>query len=87
MGLIAIGVEKIRQTFVDGKDVKMHATSARYFKEGEAAKVHGVKMAEVSKIAKASFQEIKEYPKETIFEWCEELWKSGYLEEAVVACK
>jgi 3-methyladenine DNA glycosylase AlkD len=79
-------IEHIRQTLVNCIDAKVLASSARYFKEGEAAKVHGVKMAEVSNIAKAGFLQIQEYPKETIVELCEELWKSGYLEEAVVAC-
>jgi 3-methyladenine DNA glycosylase AlkD len=80
-------LEQVRQTLIDSIDAKTLASSTRYFKEGEAAKVRGVKGAEVHKIAKEGFQQIKEYPKETIFELCEELWKSGYLEEAVVACK
>jgi 3-methyladenine DNA glycosylase AlkD len=78
--------DDVRQTLIAGIDAKSLASSARYFKEGEAAKVHGVKMAEVGKIAKLGFQTIKEYPKETIFEICEILWKQGYLEESVVAC-
>jgi len=78
--------ENIRQTLVDNIDSKSLASSARYFKEGEAAKVHGVKAAEVYKIAKAFLQQVKEYPKETIYELCEEFWESGYFEEAVVAC-
>ena len=78
--------ELIRQSLTDNIDAKNIASSARYFKEGENAKVLGVKMAEVQLIAKAGFQLIKEYPKETIFELCGELWKSGYLEEAIIAC-
>ena len=79
-------IEQIRQTLIDNSDPKTLALSGHYFKEGEAPKTHGVKMAEVSKIAEAGFQLIKEYPKQTIFEWCEELWQSGYLEEAIIAC-
>jgi len=48
-------IKQIRQTLADNIDAKNIASSARYFKEGEAAKVHGVKMAEVHKIAKAGF--------------------------------
>ena len=77
---------QIRQTLIDNIDAKSLASSARYFKKGEAAKVHGVKAVEVYKIAKASLQQVKDFPKETIFELCEEFWKSGYFEEAVVAC-
>ena len=78
--------EQVRQTLISSIDTKALAVSDQFFKEGETAKVHGVKMTEVRKIAEATFQQIKDYSKETIFELCEELWKSGYLEEAVVAC-
>jgi 3-methyladenine DNA glycosylase AlkD len=40
----------------------------------------------VNKIAKDFFQKIESFPKSQIFVLCEDLWKSGYLEEAVVAC-
>lgn len=79
-------IEQVRQALSDNIDPKTLASSPRFFKEGEAAKVHGVKMSEISKIGKVSFQQIKELPKNKIFELCEELWKSGYLEESVIAC-
>ena len=79
-------ISDIRQTLLDSIDSKALASSNRYFKEGEAAKVHGVRMGEVGKIAKYSFQQIKHLSKREIFDLCEELWKSGYLEEAVIAC-
>jgi 3-methyladenine DNA glycosylase AlkD len=76
---------QIRQTLIAHADRKAIDLD-RFFKEGETAKVHGVKMATVRKIAKEGLQLVKEFPKQTIFEICEELWKSGYLEEATVAC-
>ena len=79
-------LEQIRQMLIKSVDVKALASSDHFFKKGESAKIYGVKMAEVSKIAKESLLFMKEYSKQTIFELCEELWKSGYLEEAVVAC-
>jgi len=79
-------IGQVRQALSDSIDAKTLASSARYFKEGETPKVYGVKMAEVSKIAKTGFQSVKEYPKQTIFELCEEFWKSGYFEETIVAC-
>ena len=79
-------LEQIRQTLINGADEKTRVSSNRFFKEGETAKVYGVKTAKVDKIAKTGFQLVKEYPKKIIFELCEELWKSGYLEEAGVAC-
>jgi len=79
-------VEQVRQTLLDSIDPKTLATSNHFFKQGEAAAVYGVRMGEVSKIGRAGFQEIKELPKQKIFKLCEELWKSGYLEECVIAC-
>ena len=79
-------IKQIRQTLTDCRDAKSLTLADRFFKEGEAAKTHGVKMSEVNRIAKELFVQIKEYPKQTIFEMCEELWKSDYLEEAVIAC-
>ena len=79
-------LEQVRQALFNSVDENARNSSIHFFKEGEAAKVYGIKTAEVRKIAKAVFQTIKESPKQTIFELCEELWKSGYLEEACVAC-
>lgn len=79
-------IDDIRQSLIDSIDPKTLATSSHFFKEGEAAKVHGVKMGEVSKIAKEGLKQIKHLSKHEIFDLCEELWKSGYLEESVVAC-
>ncbi|NDV56879.1 DNA alkylation repair protein [Bacteroides sp. 519] len=76
----------VRQTLMDSINPKVLASSNRFFKTGEAAKVHGVGMGEVSKIGKLSFKQIKKLPKQEIFKLCDELWQSGYLEEAVIAC-
>ncbi|NDV64893.1 DNA alkylation repair protein [Bacteroides sp. 224] len=76
----------IRQTLTDSINPKVLASSDRFFKTGEAAKVRGVGMGEVSKIGKLSFRQIKELPKQEIFKLCDELWQSGYLEEGVIAC-
>ena len=77
---------QVRKALTDNADAQTAATSDRFYKEGETAKVYGVQAAEVRKIAKTNFLQIKEYPKQAIFEWCEELWKSGYFEEMLVAC-
>jgi Predicted DNA alkylation repair enzyme len=79
-------ISEVRKALKDCVDNKTLESSSRFFKEGEKALVYGVKMAEVSKIGKESFKRIKEISKQEIFKLCEELWKSKYLEEAVVAC-
>jgi 3-methyladenine DNA glycosylase AlkD len=79
-------VEQVRQSLTESIDEKTRASSYRYFKENEAPKVYGVRMAEVNRIGKCGLQQIRNLPKQQIFELCEELWRTGYHEEAVVAC-
>ncbi|MFZ6664904.1 DNA alkylation repair protein [Peijinzhouia sedimentorum] len=80
-------IDKIRLILQKGSDNKTRESSSRFFKKGEKALVYGVKTAQVHKIAKEFLEQIKTYSKEDIFAICEELWKSKYLEEAIVACK
>ena len=79
-------ITEIRQALKDCVDEKTLKSSNHYFKEGEQALVHGVGMKVVGKIGKEFYQQIKNRSKKEIFKICEELWKSKYLEEAVVAC-
>jgi len=79
-------LNRVREKLINSMDKENAVSVEHCFKEGESAKYYGIKSAEVRKIAKDTLQIIKEYPKQTIFELCEELWKSGYLEESVIAC-
>lgn len=79
-------LDNVRKSLKDNADPQILASSARYHKEGEAPKVYGVGMANVGKIAKEAFKQIKHLPKQEIFELCEDLWRTGFLEESVVAC-
>lgn len=56
----------------------------RFFKED--VKLLGLSVGEVTKISKHFYQTIKDSPKADIFALCDELWKSGYSEEAYIAC-
>ncbi|NIG57150.1 DNA alkylation repair protein [Chitinophaga sp. Cy-1792] len=60
------------------------ADAQRYSKD--KLKVYGMRNAAIASIAKISFKEIKDRPKEEIFSLCEILWKSEYLEEGYIAC-
>ena len=71
----------IRESLKNNADPQILASSARYHKEGEAPKVYGVGMANVGKIAKEAFKQIKHLPKQEIFELCEGLWLKGDLED------
>ena len=52
----------------------------------EDVKILGVSSSVLQKISKSFFKIICDYPKNQIFEISEELWKSGYNEEAFIAC-
>lgn len=79
-------IEQVRQALIDSVDLNALASSDRFHKPGEAPMVHGVKMSNVSKIAKEGLVQIKHLHKEEIFKLCEELWQAGYLEQSVIAC-
>lgn len=74
----------IRNELLDNADEKTRISGERFFKE--PVKLHGLKSAASERIAKEWFDKVKEKPKKEIFRLCEELWKSGYLEESGIAC-
>jgi len=74
----------ISQILKDCSDPKTKENGPKFFKE--QIKLHGVKVATVTKISKEYFKYIKDYQKNDIFVLCEELWKSGYIEESFIAC-
>ncbi|MDD5639559.1 MAG: DNA alkylation repair protein [Candidatus Pacebacteria bacterium] len=75
---------KIRRELLANSDEKIKESSKRFFKE--KIKVYGIKTAFGLKLAKDYYKEIKELPKKEIFALCEKLFKSGYMEEAFIAC-
>lgn len=75
---------EIRQTLRDNIQEDTLNSKKRFFKED--VKLLGLSVAEVTKISKHFYQTLKDSPKEDIFALCEELWKSGYSEEAYMAC-
>lgn len=77
-------ISDIHQALKDSADEKTINTGQRYFKE--KIKFHGVRIPLVHKIGNECFELIKDKPKKEIFALCEELWKSGYSEEAYIAC-
>ena len=77
-------IGKIRESLVSSADENTRTGSQHYFRE--KIKVHGVKTALVGKISRDLFEEVKGKQKTEVFEICEALWQSGYLEESFVAC-
>ena len=77
-------INEIRQELRRNSDKKAKNTARKFFKE--KIKLYGVKTAIVRKIGKKYFKNIKNNKKKDIFDLCEELWQSGYMEESFIAC-
>jgi 3-methyladenine DNA glycosylase AlkD len=76
-------VMKIREDLGKSADASTKASFQRFFKEG--VRCHGVKTGLVNQIAKEHWKEVQSMEKSKIFQLCEELFSSGYCEEAFVA--
>jgi 3-methyladenine DNA glycosylase AlkD len=77
-------INKIRNELKNSIEEKTRSTSQNFFKE--KISFYGVKVPTVNRISKDYFQYVKEKQKVEIFELCEDLWQSGYLEESFIAC-
>lgn len=75
--------EKIRKELKSKADKKVKESSKRFFKE--PVKVYGVSSKNSTIIFKSILKEIKELSKDEILEICENLYQSGYCEEAWIA--
>ena len=78
-------IQQIRQQLQMHADDKTRVAGERFFKEN--VKLYGIKAAIVAQIEKEIYKELKAWSKSDIFQLCEILWKSGYMEEAMIACK
>jgi 3-methyladenine DNA glycosylase AlkD len=77
-------INKIREVLIKKADEKTRLSGERFFKED--VKLYGIKSADVSRISKEHYKNITDKSKSQIFSLCNELWKSGYMEESFVAC-
>jgi len=79
-------LSQIRNDLADAADPETKASEQRFFKDGTAS--YGVKTTTVNNIAKTYLAQVKaaHTSKAEIFGLCDQLWASGYLEEALVAC-
>lgn len=74
----------LRQQLEEKADPKTKESGPKFFKE--QVKLYGVKTAIVTKISKEYFGYVKNWEKGKIYDLCEELWKSGTMEESFIAC-
>jgi len=77
-------LERLRSELLEASDDKAREAGQRYFKE--EVKLYGIKAKQLREIARENFRIVKELTKKEIFDLCEELWKSGVIEETIVAC-
>ncbi len=77
-------LDKIRAELKKNIDEKTLVSEKNFFKE--EMKLYGVKVPTVHKISKELFKLVNSKTKQEIFDICEILWKSGYIEESFVAC-
>ena len=75
-------IERIREELRASADGNTKKSFQRFFKE--KATFYGVKTGTVGKIAKKYWNEVKSCNKNEVFSLCEELYSSGFTEEAFV---
>ena len=75
-------IARIREELAGQADPAIRESSKRFFRE--EIRCYGLKTATVVAIAKKFWKEVKGYRKQEIFDLCEELYRSGYLEESFI---
>jgi Predicted DNA alkylation repair enzyme len=75
-------IRQIRQDLNGMADPEIQKSSKRFFKE--EIRCYGIRTAAVVALAKKYYKEIKGRDKQEIFSLCEELYKSGYMEESFI---
>lgn len=78
-------IEKIRRDLTVSSDEKTKISGEGFFKE--PVKLYGVKSNTVHLIGKENYKNLTDQSKSVVFGLCEELWKSGYMEECLIACE
>ncbi|RYZ20562.1 MAG: DNA alkylation repair protein [Chitinophagaceae bacterium] len=74
---------RVRTDLAARADPRNQEGAQRFFKEGIES--YGLRMADTRVLAKAYAQELQGAGKEEVFALCEDLWRSGMMEEAHIA--
>jgi 3-methyladenine DNA glycosylase AlkD len=77
-------IERIITELIRNSDEKTRIQGEKFFKE--KIKIHGLKSARIREISKTYYKQLPDKAKPAVFALCEELWKTGFLEEAGIAC-
>jgi Predicted DNA alkylation repair enzyme len=77
-------VDLLRQKLMAHSEPERQISAQRYFKE--TVNTYGVKTALVTAISKEFYKALPSHNRAEVFDLCEELLKSGILEESFIAC-
>ena len=80
-------IDELRLALKIQADEATRQSASRFFKEDQQVLIYGLKSPDASKLASGFCKQVKSFSKQEVFAICEELWKSHYLEEAIIACK
>jgi len=75
---------EIRNELKKNADEKTRIQGEKFFREN--VKIYGLKSAQTEQIGKEFYKTLPDKTKSLVFQYCEELWKSGYMEESFIAC-
>jgi 3-methyladenine DNA glycosylase AlkD len=77
-------IKNLRSELISNADEKVKESGERFFKED--VKSYGIRSAVAIRIGKDHYRYIENKSKTEILLLCEELWKSGIMEESFIAC-
>ena len=77
-------IEDVRFNLIEFSEENRRISGKKFFKE--EVHIYGVKMPVVHEISQTHFKKLIHLNKYEIFNVCELLFQSGYLEESIVAC-
>lgn len=75
-------IARIRKELESIADPALQKSSKRFFKE--EIRCYGTRTAAVITLAKKYWKEVRDRPKPEVFALCEELYRSGYMEESFI---
>ena len=76
-------IEAVGQDLADRSDAATRESASRFFKE--AVRCRGVKTAAVHAVAKKHWPDVAPLGREQVFALCEDLYRTGYIEDGFVA--
>jgi 3-methyladenine DNA glycosylase AlkD len=77
-------IKNLREDLISSSDEKVKESGERFFRE--EVQLYGIRSAVVIRIGKDHYKYLKDKTKAEILSMCEELWKSGIMEESFIAC-